>query len=510
MAWTQSFDLVASETASPPRSRTAAITTEWVFFALLVAGLAWVPYWFGSNRLIPWGINAVLFPGLAAFYEFALILRGVPHPVPTQRVRIAGVLFGTAVIWALLQNAPWMPVGWQHPIWQLASEILGRPVSGSISVDRSLTAIALLRLITAASVFWLALQLSRDATRARWLLWSVVAIGAAYAAVGIVALGFAPTGRVFSGSSLERAKVVTSTFVNQNHYVTYAGIGFITALGLILRLYRRRLGRTGDLLRLKIAALIDTTGRLGVLPLTLAFVILTGLLLSGSRGGIIATGCGFLVLLALNMRSEKRSLRQEGSLRHEALLLIFATLVVGAVFVAFSNVFVGRIGADGVYEQGRLNIFIVTILSILSSPLLGFGYGTFSAAFPMFHDESVAIWSFWDKAHNTYLETFQGLGLLFGGMLIASVVVLVWDCLKGARTRQRGATIPAIAASVSLLVGVHALVDFSLQIQAITLTYMAILGAGVAQARDDLHSGQSNDQVSQLKRQFSQRSEGTR
>jgi hypothetical protein len=43
-------------------------------------------------------------------------------------------------------------------------------------------------------------------------------------------------------------------------------------------------------------------------------------------------------------------------------------------------------------------------------------------------------------------------------------------------------TIPAIAAGASVLVGVHALVDFSLQIQAVTLTYMTILAAGVAQA----------------------------
>jgi O-antigen ligase len=102
----------------------------------------------------------------------------------------------------------------------------------------------------------------------------------------------------------------------------------------------------------------------------------------------------------------------------------------------------------------------------------------------MFHDESMNIWTFWDKAHNTYLEIFQGLGLPFGAMLIACVVVLVWDCVKGARTRKRDTTIPAIAAGASLVVGTHALVDFSLQIQAVTLTYMAILGAGVAQARD--------------------------
>jgi O-antigen ligase len=214
-------------------------------------------------------------------------------------------------------------------------------------------------------------------------------------------------------------------------------------------------------------------------------VIVAGLLFSGSRGGIIATGLGFLVLLVLNVRRERQSLR------HEALLLVFAVVIVGAVFVAFSDIFVGRVGGNGLYETGRARIFLATISSILAAPLLGFGHGTFSAAFPMFHDESVNIWNFWDKAHNTYLETFQGLGLLFGGMLIASVVVLVCDCLKGARARQRNATIPAIAASVSFLVGVHALVDFSLQIQAVTLTYMAILGAGVAQARDDLAAGRA-------------------
>jgi O-antigen ligase len=99
----------------------------------------------------------------------------------------------------------------------------------------------------------------------------------------------------------------------------------------------------------------------------------------------------------------------------------------------------------------------------------------------MFRDDSLSVYFAWDKAHNTYLEIFQGLGLLFGAMLIGCVAILVWECVKGARIRKRGATIPAIAASVSFLVGAHALVDFSLQIQAVTLTYMAVLGAGVAQ-----------------------------
>ena len=188
---------------------------------------------------------------------------------------------------------------------------------------------------------------------------------------------------------------------------------------------------------------------------------------------------GLFVLFILNVRRAKRS----GW--NEALLAFFAALLVVIAFVGFGDVLVGQITAKGLYDPGRPAVLMVTLRSILSAPFLGFGYGTFSTAFPMFRDDSIGILLVWDKAHDSYLEIFQGLGLLFGAMLIACMVVLVWDCVKGARTRQRDATIPAIAASVSFLVGINAFVDFSLQIQAVTLTYMAVLGAGVAQARED-------------------------
>ena len=94
----------------------------------------------------------------------------------------------------------------------------------------------------------------------------------------------------------------------------------------------------------------------------------------------------------------------------------------------------------------------------------------------------MSTWGKWPMAHNTYLEVFQGLGLLFGSMLVASVVVLVLRCVKGAMTRQMNETLPCVAASVAFLLGVHALVDFSLQMQAIAITFMALLGAGVAQS----------------------------
>ena len=103
---------------------------------------------------------------------------------------------------------------------------------------------------------------------------------AVYAAVGIYALIFLPNGRLFP--ELGPSTLVTSTFVNQNHYVTFAGIGLVACVGGILRLYRHALSEAGHLWRLKIAALVNTTGSQAALPLAFAAVIMTGVLLTGS------------------------------------------------------------------------------------------------------------------------------------------------------------------------------------------------------------------------------------
>ena len=126
--------------------------------------------------------------------------------------------------------------------------------------------------------------------------------------------------------------------------------------------------------------------------------------------------------------------------------------------------------------------------SILDAPWLGHGYGTFADVFPLYRDRSISVEGIWEQAHNTYLEVFQGLGLVFGTMLVASVLVLVLRCVKGSIARRHGATVPRVAASAAFIVGVHALVDFSLQIQAVALTFMAILGAGVAQSESSRSS----------------------
>jgi O-antigen ligase len=157
-------------------------------------------------------------------------------------------------------------------------------------------------------------------------------------------------------------------------------------------------------------------------------------------------------------------------------------LLAAATFLIFGDFVAGKIAQEGLRDDSRMAVYMIAMRSIIDAPLLGYGYGTFADVFPMFRDQSVNTCCRWTMAHNTYLEVFQGLGLVFGSMLLAAVVVLVLRCVKGAATRRMNQTLPCVAASVAFLLGIHALVDFSLQIQAIAIAFMALLGAGVAQS----------------------------
>ena len=451
--------------------------TEWALFWALVAGLAWCPFLFGSNVLLAWGINALLFPGLVIIYELSLLIRGERHSVALRQLKVPAALLAAVVLWILVQNATWTPDWLHHPIWQMTAEALDKPVAGSISVNRELTSLALMRLITTASAFWIAVQLCRDASRANILLWSVALIVCGYAAYGFAALVLTPRHVLWLKESYSGSGIVTSTFINANSFAAYAGIGFIVCCNLILKLYRHEFASVGGSIRFRIATFIEVTGKRSIALLGAAFVTLVALLMSGSRGEITSTALGLFALGALTLR-----LRNQQFVEQREAVIIVGAVLVGLTFLVFGDFVAGKIAQVGFHDEGRMAVYTIGLRSIFDAPLLGYGYGTFADVFPMFRDQSVITAGKWQMAHNTYLETFQGLGIVFGSMLVASIILLVWRCVKGVMKRRMNETLPCAAASVAFMLGIHALVDFSLQMQAIALTFMALLGAGVAQS----------------------------
>ena len=203
--------------------------------------------------------------------------------------------------------------------------------------------------------------------------------------------------------------------------------------GLLLRLYRDEFKSVGGSIRFRIASFIEVTGRKGVALFGGIFLVLVALLLTGSRGAIGSTALGLFVLGALTLRLRKRQFAEQ----REAIIVICA-LLVAATFVIFGDIVVGKITQQGLHDENRMAVYTIAMRSIFDAPLLGYGYGTFADVFPMFRDQSVGTFGKWPTAHNTYLEVFQGLGLLFGAMLIAIVITLVLRCLRGAMQAANG------------------------------------------------------------------------
>ncbi|HUY68958.1 MAG TPA: O-antigen ligase family protein, partial [Alphaproteobacteria bacterium] len=441
----------------------------WIF----VAGLAWVPFWYGSNDWLAWGVNAVIFPGLAALYELSLLVRGKRHPVAIGNLAFPAALFTGVVLWIGVQCLTWPHSPLANSIWSMAGSALGHPIAASITVNRDLTVVALIRLITAASVFWLALQLCRNSKRANLLFGAIGAIGAGYAAYGIVAVRFGQLPWLHYIDP--KTHNLSSTFIDPDSFATYAAIGLTVLAGLILRFYGDAMSAAAGNWRLQIAFFIERTGSRGAALLAGGFLVLAALLFTGSRGGLMAAALGLFVLGVL-------ARRRRGQAKVPFLLLFIGFVLVASMLFAFGNAIGVKLEAGGVYDANRFSVYLLTLRSILNKPLLGYGYGTFIDVFPMYRDQSLGVTGIWAQAHDTYLEIFQGLGLVFGTMLIACVGILVMRCLKGAMRRQKGIIAPSIAASAAFVVAAHALVDFSLQIQAVAITLMAVLGAGLAQS----------------------------
>lgn len=472
---------------SSPHTRKASFASAWnedpveaALLVALVAGLAWAPFWLGGNRMVPWGVNGVYFPTLVVAYELSLLMRGRRHPVGIRQLAAPAALFCAVVAWIYVQMSTAAPAAMVHPIWNMASDVLGAPIAGSISVNRGATGLALMRLLTDASVLWLAIQLSREASRALLLMRAVGFIVAAYSAYGLLLAAFYSSGIPFF--DVEPTGGVRATFVNRNSFATYAGLGLVTMAALTLRLYRHEVPGHEDLRAYRMHKLIEATGRRGWLYMGATLIILAALLATVSRGGILAAGLGLAALLLLSFTRQRRR-------RGEQLeAIIFLTAVVVGAFLVFGDRIAGRIALSGLIDVSRSSVYAITLNSILDAPVLGFGYGTFADVFPMYRDQSISAAGVWDKAHNTYLEVWQGLGLVFGTALMAALGWLIYVSFVGAIRRRRDATAPIVAAAVALLVAAHALVDFSLQIEAVTLTFMALLGAGVAQSESSRHA----------------------
>lgn len=441
-------------------------------FRLLLALVLLAPLPLGSNRPWAWTLMGVLVGLLLAAWA-VLVLAGKAR-APLSFARIAPVAVPVVLVmgWAAVQTLDIVPVSLWHPLWMEAAVVLGRPLAGAVSIDPTMTLTALLRLASYAGIFWLAVQLGRERSRAREALVAIALGGVAYATYGLI-VHLAGWESILWLEKWAYLGDLTATFVNRNAYGAYAGLGVLCCTALFTHALRPPKGEEQRVTDLADAVLVRA------LPFFLGALVLgTALLLSHSRGAFLSTGVATAVLLAVLAMGRVTRPRT-------ALLLGTALLGAGlAVLSVSGDVTVERLVQTGSQrvEQARPEAYRLTAGAITDAPLTGHGYGAFLPAFRMYRDTALPDPGVWDYAHNVHLEAAMDLGLPAVVLMCVAFVVALAACARGLLRRRRDQIYPAVAIAAATLLGVHGLVDFSVQMPAIAATLALLLGIGYAHA----------------------------
>ena len=445
-----------------------------VFYALIGVTLA-APLPLGAYADWAWASIAAVCGVLVAFWGLSVLTGRTTVEAPSAFTWWSASAMALAMLWAVLQTAGFMPEGWHHPFWRDSAEALGIPYRGSISLDPAASRNSILRILSYAGVFWLALQYGRDPARARYALRALAAGSACHALYGLV-LAFSGIERILWLEKTVYHDAVTATFVNPNSFATYAGIGLLCATAVLRYRFGRRAARPASF-RLRLNFLFAEFMPRNALFIAMWMILASALLLSLSRGGVAATALSLLVFFGvLAARSRLR-------LRTMVLGLIAPVLAGAALFLVIGEGLERRVSEIGSDWPKRSEIYAQTLNAIEESPLLGTGLGTFGPVYRSHRSEEIRPGGV-NMAHNDYLELSLELGIPAAALFVLSITVLALGCALSVRgRRRRSPVLPAAGVAACALVGAHALVDFSLQIPAVAATFALVLGISVAQTQ---------------------------
>lgn len=320
----------------------------------------------------------------------------------------------------------------------------------------------LLMLLALTMAFLVVTNAIRSRPQNERVLWVVALTGLAMSVLGVVQL-LQWNGKIYWFYPASDDASPFGPFFNHNHFAAYLEMAIPLTLGLFLQSIRRA---------------PDELARLVLSGFSLV-VMLTALLLCGSRGAILALSSA-VVLYGVVMLAR----RQMGRLEW----------MVGAIALAMAVSFAAWIGLPHLTEttrklhsmaefesepslSARLVGWAYTLRILRDYPIVGSGLGTFAEAWIHYYPPGTA--NVWKEAHNDYLQVAAETGL-------AGAALLVWGLWRF--TRRYLFRLPIASAgdwpadihvqhgiAIGLLsILLHSCVDFSLQVASISLLFVVL------------------------------------
>ena len=326
----------------------------------------------------------------------------------------------------------------------------------TISLDPYATQMSALHFLALGLFFSTALVIIDSAARIRRLVILIAVFGFAYAFFAILQSVLSP-GKIY-GIYEARFAVPFGSFVNRHNFAAYMEMTIGVPLGMLL---------TGAVARDKRLLYITGIGLMGI-----------ALLMSGSRGGLVAflAQVIFLVILTTGARSRRRLFLKIGF----AVLLI-AAIVIGSVFVGGESSLtrIAETAQSGDLTTNRGHIWSVTTTVIARTMPLGAGFGALGVSYTPYDDRSGLERV--EQAHNDYLQVAADAGIV--GTIIG-LFFLFWLFRQGMNsaatdnTYRRGVAVGALAGCFAVLV--HSIFDFVLHTTAVSLMFITLMTLIVA------------------------------
>jgi O-antigen ligase len=306
-----------------------------------------------------------------------------------------------------------------------------------ISADFFQTEFFALQLLALAAFLALLGRYAATENRLRALVYVVIAIAIVSAIFGLLR----QTSQHQTGFLLPLLKPNQgfAQFINKNHFAYLMEMAFGLGLGLIL----------------------FEQSRHRLLYLALLFPLCAGLLVSGSRGGIVAMLAQAIIAALLLL---KRSILKTAL----AVLLITGVLVAAGLSDLTLN-------TPGINEgASRKEIWRATLKLFAAHPIAGIGLGAYWIGITAYHDASGVLVP--QEAHNDYLELLASggvIGFALGVWFLVSVVKAArknpWSNPGFVRAARVGAFL-GIAG-----VAVHSLLDFGLHLMGNAVVFLTLI-----------------------------------
>lgn len=322
----------------------------------------------------------------------------------------------------------------------------------TISIEPFATEISAIHFIALLIFFAAALTRIDSANRLRKLTIFLSVFGFGYAFFAILQSVLSPD-KIFGIYGRPGANPFGS-FVNRNHFAAWIELAIALPLGLLF---------TGAVSKEKRLLYITAISLMGV-----------ALIVSGSRGGLVAFLVEIIFLLLIANRSEGKG----KSFVKPALAVGLVLVVIAGSYFVGGESSLTRISTDQAEAAGtnadRAHIWSVTLKVIGDSMPFGVGLGAFGTAYGKF-DVNSGLERV-EQAHNDFLQVISDAGIVGAFLGIGFLFLLFRAGKRSLQTdndHRRGLAAGALAGIVAVLV--HSFFDFVLHTTAVALLFLTLL-----------------------------------